>query len=128
MFGNNKPAQILIADDDELVRAGLAMILDAQAELLARLPARNADAWRHAYCHYRGDPPVYVDWHPNAHAHALVAGVPAKRIGWMSPAGERLGDHELQECAQPPRPGECLCFQYPRERGVDVGFLRRGSV
>ncbi|MGD8818084.1 MAG: Gfo/Idh/MocA family oxidoreductase, partial [Acidobacteriota bacterium] len=24
-------------------------------------------------------------------AHALVAGVPAKRIGWMSPAGERLG-------------------------------------
>ena len=25
-------------------------------------------------------------------AHALVAGVPATRIGWMSPAGERLGD------------------------------------
>ena len=25
-------------------------------------------------------------------AHALVAGVPAKRIGWMSTAGERLGD------------------------------------
>jgi predicted dehydrogenase/acetyltransferase-like isoleucine patch superfamily enzyme len=25
-------------------------------------------------------------------AHALVAGVPARRIGWMSPAGERLGD------------------------------------
>jgi len=25
-------------------------------------------------------------------AHALVAGVPAERIGWMSPAGERLGD------------------------------------
>ena len=25
-------------------------------------------------------------------AHALVAGVPAKRIGWMSPAGERLGE------------------------------------
>ena len=24
-------------------------------------------------------------------AHALVAGVPAKRTGWMSPAGERLG-------------------------------------
>jgi predicted dehydrogenase/acetyltransferase-like isoleucine patch superfamily enzyme len=25
-------------------------------------------------------------------AHALVAGIPAQRIGWMSPAGERLGD------------------------------------
>jgi predicted dehydrogenase/acetyltransferase-like isoleucine patch superfamily enzyme len=25
-------------------------------------------------------------------AHALVAGVPARRIGWMSPDGERLGD------------------------------------
>jgi len=25
-------------------------------------------------------------------AHALVAGIPASRIGWMSPAGERLGD------------------------------------
>jgi UDP-2-acetamido-3-amino-2,3-dideoxy-glucuronate N-acetyltransferase len=25
-------------------------------------------------------------------AQALVAGIPAKRIGWMSPAGERLGD------------------------------------
>ena len=27
----------------------------------------------------------------NVPAHALVAGVPAKRTGWMSPAGERLG-------------------------------------
>jgi len=25
-------------------------------------------------------------------AHALVAGIPAARIGWMSPAGERLDD------------------------------------
>jgi UDP-2-acetamido-3-amino-2,3-dideoxy-glucuronate N-acetyltransferase len=24
--------------------------------------------------------------------HALVAGVPAERVGWMSPAGERLGE------------------------------------
>jgi UDP-2-acetamido-3-amino-2,3-dideoxy-glucuronate N-acetyltransferase len=26
-------------------------------------------------------------------AHALVAGIPASRIGWMSPAGERLDDN-----------------------------------
>lgn len=25
-------------------------------------------------------------------AHALVAGIPARRVGWVSPAGERLGD------------------------------------
>ena len=25
-------------------------------------------------------------------AHALMAGVPARRIGWVSHAGERLGD------------------------------------
>ena len=55
-------------------------ILDAQAELIALLPTPDEASYRSEYGHYRGEPPVYVDWHPNPRAHALIAGMLAREL------------------------------------------------
>jgi hypothetical protein len=49
------------------------LIIDAHAALAARLPARNNPSFLRRYAHWRGDPPVMVDDHPNPTAHRLVA-------------------------------------------------------
>jgi hypothetical protein len=61
--------------------ASKALIVDAQAALCGRLPGGCPDpmpfagqAYRAAYGHWRGSPPVFVDPHPNPRAHAVIAG------------------------------------------------------
>lgn len=58
-----------------------AVIVDAQAVLCGGLPGGCPDpipfageAYRSAYGHWRGSPPVFVDPHPNPRAHAVIAG------------------------------------------------------
>ncbi|MDZ4775104.1 MAG: hypothetical protein SGI72_18455 [Planctomycetota bacterium] len=41
--------------------------------LRAELPEVNRTTYNRAFLHTAGDPPVLVDRHPNAHAHALIA-------------------------------------------------------
>ncbi|MFA5043514.1 MAG: hypothetical protein WC381_01160 [Kiritimatiellia bacterium] len=49
-------------------------VANAHAALIAALSEPKADAYRQAYAHFRGSPPVSVDGHPNPHAHTLIAG------------------------------------------------------
>lgn len=49
------------------------VIIDAHAELLSRLDEKTEEEFYKAYAHYRGDPPVLVDRHPNPHAHDIIA-------------------------------------------------------
>jgi hypothetical protein len=72
------PEEIVVPP--ELAKLGVT-IVDAHAKLLSRLPSLDLDTYRKAYAHLRGDPPVFVDWHPNPHAHALVADALARQIG-----------------------------------------------
>lgn len=50
-----------------------ALVVDAHGELLDRLPERTREAYRAAYAHWRGSPPVLVDDHPNEDAHRVIA-------------------------------------------------------
>jgi hypothetical protein len=55
-------------------------IVDAHTAMLERLPERTEDAYRRKYGHWKGDPPVFVDYHPNATAHRIIAGELARFI------------------------------------------------
>jgi len=55
-------------------------------------------------------------------AHALMAGVPARRIGWMSHEGERLGEDLV--C---PRSGRKYIERHGRLQDVDTGHVVTGD-
>jgi hypothetical protein len=48
-------------------------VANAHAALLAPLDAADPMAYARAYHHWFGDPPVPIDPHPNARAHAIIA-------------------------------------------------------
>jgi hypothetical protein len=50
-----------------------AIYVDAEAELVRRLPDTSRATYRQAYGHWRGNPPVLVDEHPNPAAHSIIA-------------------------------------------------------
>lgn len=60
-------------------------VVDAHAEMLARLEETTLSAYNSAYAHFRGDPPHLVDTHPNALAHTIIAEAIAKHIAQASP-------------------------------------------
>lgn len=47
------------------------LIVDAQKGLIDRLEV--GQKYQNAYAHWRGNPEVYIDGHPNAHAHSIIA-------------------------------------------------------
>ena len=85
--------------DVEVLR-GLAGVtyVDAYAPLVERLPKRpgssnaeNLERFMRTYAQYRGDPPVMVDSHPNAAAHAIIGDTLAEAVsaaGGLSRGGE----------------------------------------
>ncbi len=58
---------------DSLENMTDVMILDAHAALAARLKPYNNESFLRAYAHWRGEPAVLVDDHPNPAAHRLIA-------------------------------------------------------
>ncbi len=50
-----------------------AVVVDSWEAIQERLPDREPETYSRAYAHYRGDPPVLVDGHPNARAHERIA-------------------------------------------------------
>lgn len=48
-------------------------IVNSHSELLNRLDEKTEYAYCRAYAHYRGDPPIRVDRHPNPTAHRIIA-------------------------------------------------------
>jgi hypothetical protein len=78
---NNATMMILILGNrSHVLNLRGALVVDAQAALIGRLPERSAEAYREAYCHWSGSPPVCVDEHPNARAHRIIAVELAKTI------------------------------------------------
>jgi hypothetical protein len=67
---------------DELRALGMPLV-NAHAALIAALAEPTDDAYRQAYAHFRGSPPVCVDGHPNPHAHTLIAESIVDRIRAM---------------------------------------------
>ena len=55
-----------------------AQMVDAQQVLIDRL--KSGDDYDKEYKHWRGRPLMLVDGHPNAHAHAIIAGEIVKAI------------------------------------------------
>jgi hypothetical protein len=49
------------------------IVVNAQSELLNRLPIIDKQSYQRQYGHWRGDPPILVDGHPNEHAHRIIA-------------------------------------------------------
>ena len=50
-----------------------AIVVDAHGELLTKLPTVDKQSYQREYNHWRGDPPVLVDGHPNEKAHRIIA-------------------------------------------------------
>ena len=50
-----------------------AIVIDAQSELLSRLPTIDEKSYQRQYNHWRGEPPSLVDTHPNELAHKIIA-------------------------------------------------------
>jgi hypothetical protein len=48
-------------------------VVETWRALLERLPDPEGGTFLRTYAHYAGDPPVLIDPHPNAHAHAIMA-------------------------------------------------------
>jgi hypothetical protein len=59
---------------------GRALIVDAQATLDAQVPEATTEAYYKRFGHWRGDPPVLVDTHPNPAAHRIIADEVLRRI------------------------------------------------
>jgi hypothetical protein len=58
---------------DSLASVPEVTVIDAHANLASRLPSYDNRAFLRAYAHWRGNPPVLVDDHPNPEAHRLIA-------------------------------------------------------
>jgi hypothetical protein len=66
--GNAKPV-----DHTGLERIPGAKLVDAHKALLAQLPERTDEAFGRLYGHWKRNPPLFVDEHPNPTAHAVIA-------------------------------------------------------
>lgn len=66
----NSSAEVPVPE--ELRELGMPLV-NAHASLISALPEATDDAYRRAYGHFRGSPPICVDGHPNPRAHALIA-------------------------------------------------------
>jgi hypothetical protein len=60
-----------------------AVFVDAQTAMIESLPEATDEAYSRAFRHWRGDPLVLVDPHPNARAHKIIAQTLAEAIGRM---------------------------------------------
>lgn len=49
------------------------IFVEAHAALLERLPVVDDETYQKQYEHWRGSPPVMVDYHPNPLAHSIIA-------------------------------------------------------
>ena len=56
------------------------ILVNAQAELLKRLPLVSPEAYAKEYYHWRGNPARVVDCHPNPIAHRIIADVILSKI------------------------------------------------
>lgn len=66
----NSSAEVPVPE--ELREVGMPLV-NAHASLVSSLSESTDDAYRRAYGHFRGSPPVCVDGHPNPRAHTLIA-------------------------------------------------------
>jgi len=49
------------------------IVVEAHSALLDRLPNMDKQSYQREYNHWRGDPPILVDGHPNEKAHRIIA-------------------------------------------------------
>ena len=57
-----------------------ALVVNAQAALDAHVPSRSREDYYQLFGHWRGDPPRFVDNHPNPAAHRVIAGEVVRAI------------------------------------------------
>jgi hypothetical protein len=50
-----------------------ALVVNAQAALDARVPSKSREDYYKLFGHWRGDPPRFIDNHPNPAAHRVIA-------------------------------------------------------
>lgn len=50
-----------------------AIVVEAHSALLNRLPTMDKQSYQREYNHWRGDPAILVDGHPNEKAHRIIA-------------------------------------------------------
>ncbi len=79
---------IPVRERDALDAATHAIVVDAYSEMVLRMPVREPTVYEKLYCHWRGDPPVLVDYHPNARAHKIIAAEITKALE-TSPVGSK---------------------------------------
>lgn len=69
ILGNsNRPVQV---QEENLPKD--VILVDAHSAMLERLPTKDQKSYDEYYKHWRGDPPVIVDGHPNEKAHRVIA-------------------------------------------------------
>lgn len=56
------------------------IMVNAEHELISRLPEESLEAYQHSYWNWRGDPLQLVDTHPNPVAHGIIAEALAREI------------------------------------------------
>jgi len=61
-----------------------AIVVDTYTPIRKTLPDETKETFYREYAHYRGDPPVMIDGHPNAKAHAFYAGEILKALKFGS--------------------------------------------
>ncbi|HTN44650.1 MAG TPA: hypothetical protein VMN77_12740 [Nitrospiria bacterium] len=57
-----------------------AIVVNAHQKMLDELPHLDEEAYERTYMHWRGDPPVIVDRHPNEVAYKIIANEIVRRI------------------------------------------------
>jgi hypothetical protein len=65
--------RVPIQQRDALDAAPHAKVIDAHQRLIDQLPMPEVLAFQRLYCHWRGEPPELIDYHPNARAHRIIA-------------------------------------------------------
>jgi hypothetical protein len=87
---NAKLVIVVIGHDDKPVQVlfdrlpGDVIVVNAHEALRANLPVADLATYRRTYNHWRGNPPVLVDNHPNEAAHKIIAEEIARKISPLS--------------------------------------------
>ncbi|HEY7508752.1 MAG TPA: hypothetical protein VIG50_00785 [Vicinamibacteria bacterium] len=63
-----------------------ALVVNAQAALDAHVPSGSRDEYYRRFGHWRGDPPRFIDNHPNPAAHRVIADEVVRAIREARPA------------------------------------------
>jgi hypothetical protein len=88
---NAKLVVVVIGHDDKPVQLPFdrlppdVIVVTALDALLAKLPVPDLANYRREYNHWRGNPPVLVDNHPNEKAHKIIAGEIVRKISPLAP-------------------------------------------